>query len=75
MSLEASEFDHVVVGAGSAGCVLANRLSANRAKKVCLIEGGGSDRSLRGARSRRDSIFVWKPEISTMDTWGLRNPI
>jgi len=40
------EFDFVIVGAGSAGCVLANRLSENPSHKVCLIEFGGSDNSL-----------------------------
>ena len=37
------EFDTVIVGAGSAGCVLANRLSADPAERVCLIEAGGKD--------------------------------
>jgi choline dehydrogenase-like flavoprotein len=39
------KFDYVIVGAGSAGCVLANRLSADPSRSVCLIEAGPRDRS------------------------------
>ncbi len=43
---DSTEFDYVIVGGGSAGCVLAGRLSENPALTVCLLEAGGPDDSV-----------------------------
>jgi len=46
LNLPEESFDYVIVGAGSAGCVLADRLSADGKRRVLLLEYGGSDRSI-----------------------------
>ena len=46
-------FDYVIVGAGSAGCVLANRLSENENNKVAIIEAG-------------DSSDIWKVKMLSL---------
>ncbi|WP_321490266.1 choline dehydrogenase [uncultured Hyphomonas sp.] len=59
-------YDYVIVGAGSAGCTLANRLSADPAVKVCLIEAGKKDNALMvrmpagvGALIKEENDFNW----------------
>jgi choline dehydrogenase len=63
-----TDYDYIVVGAGTAGCVLANRLTASGEHRVLLLEAGGSDRSpwirvpIGYARTFHDPRFNWMYE-------------
>ncbi len=59
-------FDYIVIGAGSAGCVLANRLSEDPSKSVCLIEAGKDSHS-----PLIDSPLTWMQAAENKDfIWG-----
>ena len=64
--MASKRFDYVVVGAGSAGCVIANRLSEDASVRVLLLEAGGKDRSLYIHMPAAASAAARDPRI----TWG-----
>ena len=62
-----AEFDFIIAGAGSAGCVLANRLSENPANKVLLLEAGPRDNSVLVRMPAGVAALITKPNARN---WG-----
>jgi len=63
------EYDYIIVGAGSAGCILANRVTEDPNVTVLLVEAGGSDRSI--FIQMPTALFI--PMNTTKYNWGFES--
>ncbi len=72
---QAMEFDYVIIGGGSAGCVLANRLSEDPGTQVCLIEAGGEGRAFMvRAPAMVAAMISGRPRINNWALWTTPQP-
>ena len=55
------KFDYIIIGAGSAGCVLANRLSSDAKNKIAIFESGGSSN-------------IWKVDMPSALLYTMHDP-
>ena len=70
--IEAGTWDYVVIGAGSAGCVIAARLSEDPNCRVLLLEGGGTDRTSLCMVPGMVSIIHTVPQVKKKFDWGYK---
>ena len=67
-----SAYDYIVVGAGSAGCVVASRLSEDSSCRVLLLEAGRSDRTAICKVPGMMSMLHTVPQVKAMFDWGYK---
>ncbi len=65
-------FDTIVIGAGSAGSVIAARLSADSTRRVLLLEAGGSDRSFLCKKPGMIALIHTVPQLKARYDWGYK---
>ncbi|MBM65365.1 MAG: choline dehydrogenase [Myxococcales bacterium] len=67
-----AEYDYIVVGAGSAGCALAARLTEDPNCRVLLLEAGGSDRTAFCTKPGMISVVHTVPQVKKKFDWGYK---
>ena len=58
------EFDYVIVGAGSAGCVIATRLSEDPSISICVLEAGPELHRRTRMHSASDDMLIWDNRVA-----------